>query len=508
MVESDNGRDVRYSESSTEVSGEGRCTRGEGRCTKEDDDKRSAGQKDHDRVLYCGEFQRLGGITQVVGSHEGRVFHNRLMHSLKAGTLARRIAEILKKEPLHVQDVISKLGGLDLDVVETAALAHDIGHPPFGHTGENQLNELVKAKDGEGFEGNAQAFRILTKNAPHHDKFGLDLTRATLRAVLKYPRLQDKSPESQSSKKYGAYESEKEFFDFAMELPVQKKMEKERSLEAAIMNWADDITYAVHDLYDFCLSGFIPLSTLIHFGQLSQDNSASKKSGKSEFERFYKSSLSQEKYDGETFRNACSCLFHRLQKSGYFPSLDNTSLEESSAQLRGMQSYLIHNFEKVFVGELCSEGCLSDVKFSEPFNFLEIDIGEEFKWKEAKWYISVLKELTYFYVISNPRLRSQQVGQKKILEVIFHAYYSDLENAFSGGKSAQEQSGIPQKFEKLYEKEKDNLAKCGKYEKRELLARIAADMTASLEEQEAIFLFGRLNGNRIGSVTDLLPHHL
>jgi hypothetical protein len=130
--------------------------------------------KDHERVLYSSAFRRLAGVTQVFGTSQGHVFHNRLTHSIKAGQIARSIADRLK--PYARADI-----QFDPDVVEAAALAHDLGHPPFGHTGELELDSLL-TKNGvlDGYEGNAQNLRIVTQFSRVRREFGgLNLTRAT-----------------------------------------------------------------------------------------------------------------------------------------------------------------------------------------------------------------------------------------------------------------------------------------------------------------------------------------
>ena len=185
-------------------------------------DWRTPYQHDRDRLLYFPYFRRLGGVTQVVSSQEGltHVFHTRLTHTLKVAQIARRLAERLKEMENGKIEI-------DPDVAEAAALAHDLGHPPFGHTAEEKLNELVQnvkkeasGQDQEGFEGNAQSFRIITRLAVrlNSDEWktnfpGIDLTRATLNAVLKYP-WQWKN-EGKKNKKFGAYTEDKEAFDFA-----------------------------------------------------------------------------------------------------------------------------------------------------------------------------------------------------------------------------------------------------------------------------------------------------
>ena len=203
----------------------------------------------------------------MAAATEGDVFHNRLTHSLKVAQLGRRMAErLLKEHPSKIE----ALGGLDPDVVETGGLAHDLGHPPFGHDGEEVLCQLVDngALDGEdgtadGFEGNAQSFRIATRLASHVDNHrdgeaelpgnsGLNLTRATLNTTLKYPWLRGES--GKQRRKWGAYRADRDRFEWARAGWCGKGL----SLESALMDWADDVTYAVHDLEDFYRAGLIP----------------------------------------------------------------------------------------------------------------------------------------------------------------------------------------------------------------------------------------------------------
>jgi dGTPase len=149
-------------------------------------DYRRPFERDRDRVLYSSAFRRLAGITQVAAVSEQRVLHNRLTHSLKVAQLGRRIAQHVESDERDLAEQI----GVNPDVVETAGLAHDLGHPPFGHIAEDVLKAKLKAIPGlEGFEGNAQSFRIVTKVARRRETHvGLDLTRSSLNAILKYPR--------------------------------------------------------------------------------------------------------------------------------------------------------------------------------------------------------------------------------------------------------------------------------------------------------------------------------
>src|SRR5262249_590706 len=156
------------------------------------EDQREPAQKDRDRILYTSAVRRLAGVTQVVSPQEGHIFHNRLTHSLEVAQIARRLPDPLVRPSPHLPP---KHPAINPRVVESAALAHDLGHPPFGHIAEETLDQLVQdAGVDEGYEGNAQSFRIVTKLALCGEFFeitgsfteppGLDLTRATLNAVL------------------------------------------------------------------------------------------------------------------------------------------------------------------------------------------------------------------------------------------------------------------------------------------------------------------------------------
>jgi dGTPase len=163
-------------------------------------DKRTPAQRDRDRILYSNPFAGLAEITQVTSPERGHIFHNRLTHSLKVGQIARRIAERLNADfPKEVE----QLGGADPDAAEAAGLAHDLGHPPFGHVAEEELDALVKtAHVKDGYEGNAQSFRIVVELASSDARNedgeairGLNLTRQVLDGILKYPWAYREHPE-------------------------------------------------------------------------------------------------------------------------------------------------------------------------------------------------------------------------------------------------------------------------------------------------------------------------
>lgn len=348
---------------------------------------------------------------------------------------------------------------LDADVVETACLAHDLGHPPFGHIAETLLHELASSQGlTDGFEGNAQSFRIVTKLAVGSTENGLNLTRATLNAILKYPWLRDQN--SEISNKWGAYESEKEHFLWARELGPASLA---KSLEADLMDWADDVTYSVHDLDDFYRAGVIPLD------RLAIDPG--------ERHKFYKEVFSRRKNTlpkgmNETFlRGAFDALISTIPLRAPY-----TATREERMRLRNMTSALIGDFVRA-------------TQIDEDRGYFHLHI-EDLRRAE----IFMLKQLTWHYVIKNPALATQQEGQRTIVKGLFDKFY---EAATVTGKINLDL--FPTSVRELIPIE------LSKSESPGAVTRIIIDFIASLTEEQAVSLYHRLYGVALGPA---LTHNL
>jgi dGTPase len=396
---------------------------------------RSPFERDRDRVLYSDAFRRLADVTQVVAANEGRFFHNRLTHSLKVAQFGRRLTQRLLSE--HSNAAVSA------DVVETACLAHDLGHPPFGHVAEDELDEQVKhlAKVEDGFEGNAQSFRVVTRLALRRtDIPGLNLTRATLNAVLKYPW--SRTLTKKDGKKWGHYKEDQPSFEFARDLGPGGDA---RSVEAEVMDWSDDVTYAVHDMEDSYRAGMVPLDQLL--------------SGGAARESFLASLAEKQKKQATKFLDDLRALdvpeLHR--------PFDGSS--EQRGTLNWFSSQLINRF--ILAAKLKGDA-------------LQIPAEERFE-------VDTLKLVMKHFVFGHPALSAQQHGQRRVIRELFTTFWSAANSA-----KDQERKILPMQFRELLSNASDKTAR----------ARLVADLIAGLTERDAISIHQRLTGTALGTVLD------
>lgn len=397
---------------------------------------RTEAQRDHDRILYSSAFQRLAEITQITSSEVGQQLHNRLTHSLKVAQVARRLAERLDLSPDSQESA------------SAGALAHDLGHPPFGHVAEDELNTM--AAEWGGFEGNAQTFRILTKLSLRDLRYrGLNLTALTLNAVLKYPWLRGEGPAGKDEK-WGAYESERKEFEWAR----KGLSPRERTPEAELMDWADDVTYAVHDLEDFYRVGLIPLDRL---------------ASRDERSRFYRSffddeakSILRRKFSGFT-RGDIDEAFTFLFDQALADVSPYRGSRTDRAWIRAQTSFLIGWF----------------------INSVTLEGGRVVIPSGRRAEVAVLKEIAWYYIIGSPALATIQYGQRRVIHELHQLYIQAADKA-----KLRELFPTPQR--ELLER------RHGPAERR----RVATDFVASLTEDMAFELHHRLTGVSRGSLLD------
>ncbi len=440
------------------------------RHTDKPDEWRSGFQRDRDRIIYSEAFRRLGGVTQVISSIEGHVYHNRLTHTIKVAQVARRVAErlITQGGELAADEGLAP-PALDADVTETAALAHDLGHPPFGHVGEMELQRLIQPLDPvDDFEGNAQSFRIVTRVSRNQLAFaGLNLTRATLLAILKYPWLHD-ADDAKAAVKWGAYTTEIDDFRFAKSLGTDDALPvsgEPQSLEAQVMDWADDIAYAVHDVEDLFRAGLIPLDQLYR----SPD-------ARGEFAQWVASRWVREDREVPA-ADIDLALSQILAFLGVGAPFEGTA--DQRARLRMFASFLTRRYvEQTYV--LLEVGADGQGVWS-------IDVPASYRLE-----VEVLKQLTWRYVIEKPSLAAQRHGHKAVVRGLFEVYM----DAADSNRSHAAITLLPARVREevaLIESSADADA---------ARARIVCDAICSMSDDEAMRMHARLSGHTMGSIFD------
>lgn len=328
--------------------------------------------------------------------------------------ISREIAENLARKASYDADTLASIlsaGGLDIAACEAAGLAHDLGHPPFGHAGESELNRLLRdRKVTEGFEGNAQSFRIVEVLDRHNYEAGLQLTNVVRAAILKYPwcrDLKNDKGESDEQQKFSSYASEELQFKearaalgFEHSTPTTKKRAEQKqapqSLEASVMDLADDIAYSIHDLEDFCSQGFIDLSSAVDQLELyvvrrdMEDNP------------FVEGAAKLAKYHPELF-NADEYKAAARRASSLLDIVNSPSKSQSARdeQLRGDLSVKIAEF-------------FDSITISEEHGAPSVSL------LSPQWHdMQVLKLVTKRYLVSTARMGQIQRAQRKTVERLF-----------------------------------------------------------------------------------------
>ena len=367
-------------------------------------DHRDPYERDKTRVIHCPAFRRLQAKTQILGTNTGDFHRTRLTHSLEVASIACSIVRNLHYHPLSTQ-----LTGLlpSDDLISTISLLHDIGHPPFGHGGENALNFMMR--DHGGFESNGQTLRLLTKLEQSYGSYGLDLTRRTLLGILKYPVSRSKviatlNPKLSISenqpvrindwlppKAYFTSEqpevdwllspfsqNDRELFQSLQEIPRERHHGKAayHSFDCSIMDTADDIAYGVHDLED-----------AIHLQLIIRDQ-----------------------VDTALLRDLLQNTGLADPRYVLFDQLFSTEIYQRKQAIGTLVNYLITSVQINITNNEFEDNLLKHNVILRP---------------EAKILLDHLQQLIYQYVIDSPSARTAERNGQQIICRLFNAIRSN-----------------------------------------------------------------------------------
>ncbi|WNZ11614.1 deoxyguanosinetriphosphate triphosphohydrolase [Streptomyces sp. 11x1] len=403
---------------------------------------RTAFQRDRARVLHSAALRRLAGKTQVVTP--GTRTHvwdasprTRLTHSLECAQVGRELGAAL---------------GCDPDLVEAACLSHDLGHPPFGHNGEQALNEF--AEDCGGFEGNAQSLRLLTRIEPKRFvgssesgdlvSVGLNLTRAALDAATKYPWPRGGHPTDPKSPKFGVYDDDRPVFDW-----VRKDAPgTSTTFEAQVMDWSDDVAYSVHDVEDGLHAGHIDPGCL-----------------HAEPERRAVFEVARGRYvPADTDPAELAAALDRLLDQEWWPhGYDGTAVAQ--ARLKDATSQLIGRFC------LAAEGATRQAYGGGPLTRYAAELVVP---RETRLECAVLKAVADRYVMQRAEQERLRADQRIVVAELAEAL------------TARAPEGLEPQFRALFDSAPDDRAR----------KRVIVDQIASLTDTSARALHARLTGRK------------
>ncbi|QBI20924.1 dNTP triphosphohydrolase [Egibacter rhizosphaerae] len=383
------------------------------------DDYRQPFARDYDRLVHTTAFRKLQGKTQVVAPGEAEFLRTRLTHTIEVAQLARRLAERLGAHP---------------DCCEAAAILHDFGHPPFGHIGEEALSEAVdetarawglEPDHVGGYEGNAQNFRLVTRVLSGSGAFpGINLTRGTLDASIKYPWYRDEFERA----KWCFYPTEAAEAD-RVRSPVPPERRYAKSFEAQVMDWADDVAYAVHDIEDWYVAGLVPLEMLTQSAvarerfaeQLTQRLARRGKLADGKPDEAASPSAPVEEGAGEDPEGRPTAdeldrTVHGLFGEGGGPFAAFATLAgEFDGSAAGQHALRVMR-KRLF--ELFTRGVAPADPTAPPRRHRnDLQIPRELRLRN-----DVLREMTWIYVIDHPRTATYQRGQRRIVAELFRIY--------------------------------------------------------------------------------------
>lgn len=437
-------------------------------------------RRDYARLIHCPAFRRLQGKTQLFPGIESDFFRTRLTHSIEVAQIAKSIAMKLNAETPEFMSAIPAQR-IDYDLVEFAALAHDIGHPPFGHNGERALDDCMKRYGG--FEGNAQTLRILSKLEKKRERGeirepivdgkderkGLNVTYRSLAGILKYDSLIKLKRNKTDRITKGYYQPEA-----ALVAAIKKHVapqllsgesveEKFTTIECWIMDVADDIAYSTYDLEDALKGNFVnPLRLL---STLARDKNLRKRIT-IKVNDALKKHLGDEIDETKVTSVVYKILAHLIQ--------DETRADED-ANARILRAYLVsdalikNGYDRCeFTSKLVNE-CLQNIKID--FNETYPALSRVYLDAENRITVEVLKHLTYEVVIMSPRLKIVEHRGYDIVKTIFDTLNSDDGHLL-----------LPDDFRELYEQ----------FSATDDKMRLICDFVAGMTDRYAVEFYSRI----------------
>jgi dGTPase len=424
--------------------------------TKRQHDHRSPFQRDRARILHSAAFRRLQSKTQVMGSGQSDFYRTRLTHSLEAAQIGSGIiAQLRSKFP----DLCHRLFPDDDTLIESLCLAHDIGHPPFGHGGEVALHFMMR--DHGGFEGNGQTFRIVARLEPFSEHAGMNLTRRALLGLLKYPQTLDKLSHTNSNEipnshrqlkaadwhpPKGIYRDDINILDWVLApLSTQDKQNFQqfspktnshhktrfKSLDCSIMELADDIAYGIHDLEDAIVTGIVT---------------------RNDFEQHVIDKLIT--IDDVWLHDYSKTLADKLFCSEHF---------KQKEAIGGLVNYLI---TAIYLVDLNTLNGQEQTSFAEPLLQFNAKLPET-----MATVLQIFKDFVYYFVIKQTSIQRVEYRGQQIVMELFEALSSDPTRL------------LPSNTAKRWQLAKD---------KQENHQRIIADYVAGMTDEYATRLYQTL----------------
>ncbi len=464
-----------------------------------DDSLRDCFEIDFDRVLYSPELRRLAGVTQVISPQADYVFHDRLTHSLKVSQMSARLASYLFRSYKEGGgDATKDELQLNATVCATAGLIHDLGHPPFGHAAEIVMQDILSSGVSVGqytkrallkdsFEGNAQSNRSITRlsmRKPREtEQRGLNLTWRTIAAASKYPWTHGNHPRFAPNleSKWGFYNSDSDYLDYLVDnayLPRSEYGQAIKNLEASVMDWADDIAYAVHDVEDFVRAGRINLHAL---GWESREDSDD--SDWNQLIGQTRKKLSPY-FDEDELPSEAEIT--TIAESYVLPNVPGSPFDGSQSS-----HAQINEFGSAITSLLQSACSLDDSTPSACALTIQ---------PEARVVAEFLKSTTVIYVINDPVVDTMQRGQSAAIREVFEYLLERSLNTVGDNDSWLKQRSLPPRLREYVRSGLAEAEETGKEAGDEIVARGVVDFVCSLTDKQTSLLHQRITGDHIGSL--------